>query len=334
MITIKDVAKRAGVSISTVSRVINHIPTVTAESVAAVNCAIAELGYHPNVIARSLQSGRSQLFGIIVPQLDHPFYRRLLQAAEQRCTEFDYRLILCISDGSSLKEREFLHILKQNRVDGIIIDTHTYDISHLSSLNIPVVSVERQMAPDIPCVSSDSRMGGTIAAQMLMSCGVKHPCVIYSHTMDDSHTVYLPSDLRAISFIEEYERYGIHPKQVFPDSEKGKESNIDISFFTNLFKLNPEIDGVFANSDISAAWAQLACSQLNLQVPVDMKIVGFDGTDAAEYLNISTISQPAYEMGLTAVDTLISLISNKPFQLQTTLPVHALYRRSTEVKGD
>ena len=178
MITIKDVAKRAGVSIATVSRVINQSPSVTEQSIQRVQQAIDELGYQPNSIARSLQLGHSGLIGMIVPQLDHPFFSRLVEAAEQRCVEHGCRLVLCCSNSEDTREKEFVQMLRRNRVDGMLIATRTPNLGYLDGYDIPVVGVERSIASNVPFVACDNYTGGVLAAQALLSRGSKHPAVI------------------------------------------------------------------------------------------------------------------------------------------------------------
>ncbi len=329
MITIKDVAKRAGVSIATVSRVINQSPSVTEQSIQRVQQAIDELGYQPNSIARSLQLGHSGLIGMIVPQLDHPFFSRLVEAAEQRCVEHGCRLVLCCSNSEETREKEFVQMLRRNRVDGMLIATRTPNLGYLDGYDIPVVGVERSIASNVPFVACDNYTGGVLAAQALLSRGSKHPAVLCRPSFRPVRSSFMPGDLREKGFIDTCTAQNVACISATPDSSFNDQKAVCIAFLQDFFRAHPEADSLFTTSDVTAAWAYAFFAEKGISIPDQMQIIGFDGIDAARYLGITTVAQPIVEMGRTAVELLLSLSTGQSAPMKTVLPVQLISRRST-----
>ena len=329
MVTIKDVARHAGVSIATVSRVINRSPTVTEQSVQQVQRAIEELGYQPSSIARSLQLGRSGLLGMIVPQLDHPFFSRLVQAVERQCEAEGCHLMLCCSDSSEAKERDFVQALRRSRVDGILMASRTPNLSYRRDCDIPVVGVERSVSEHTPFVACDNYQGGVLAAQALLACGAQHPAVLQRPSFQPQGASFMPGDLRARGFLDECARAGVPCTAAQPDNSFGDQKAACVTFLHDLLTAHPETDALFTTSDVTAAWACAAFAERGIRVPEQMQVIGFDGIDAAAYLQISTIAQPIIQMGQEAVRLLLRLIAQQDIPQQTVLPVQLILRRST-----
>ena len=160
-----DVAKLAGVSPTTVSRVINKKGYLSEKTIQKVNEAMRELGYKPNNLARSLQGKSAKLIGLIFPNISNVFYAELIDKLEHQLFKNGYKTIICNSEHDSEKEREYIEMLEANQVDGIISGSHNLGIEDYNRVTAPIISFDRNLSPDIPVVSSDNYAGGVLAAQ-------------------------------------------------------------------------------------------------------------------------------------------------------------------------
>ena len=176
MATIHDVAKKANVSVTTVSRVLNNRGYISEATKAKVFKTMSELNYQPNEIARSLLRKQSNVIGLIIPNVSHPFFSELTNHVENYAYENGYKLLLCNSQLDPIKEKDYIEMLKRNRVDGIIMGSHTLQVEEYMNLNSPIVTIDRQISPDIPYISSDNYSGGRIAAQLLVDKGCSPNC--------------------------------------------------------------------------------------------------------------------------------------------------------------
>ena len=172
-ITIRDVAKKANVSVATVSRVINNKGYVFEETRNTVMQVIDELGFEPNQLARSLTNHRSKMIGVIVPHVGTTFYGQLIEGIEQAALSYGYKTMLCNTQDSSERELDYLKIFEQYNVEGVIIASNFINKNKLTSLNIPVISVDHLINNDIPSVSSNNENGGVLAAKTLINGGAK-----------------------------------------------------------------------------------------------------------------------------------------------------------------
>ena len=159
MIKLTDVAKKAGVSPTTVSRVLNNRGYISNATKIKVNNASKELNYQPNNIARSLGGKATHIIGLIFYDTSHPFFGELISKLESKLFEKGYRVFLCNSANSPDKEKRYLDMLAANKVDGIISGTHNLDILEYKNIQAPIVSFDRNLAPYIPVVSSDNFKG-------------------------------------------------------------------------------------------------------------------------------------------------------------------------------
>jgi len=321
--TIKDVAKLAGVSVTTVSRILNNRGAISEKTRRKVHKAMEELDYMPNEVARSLLKKRSNLIGVIVPYLDHPFFSRLTEAIENACYCNGYKMLLCTSGNNHDKEREMVSMLRANKVDGILLCSRIEDASIYAEYELPMISIERTVE-NIPSVCCDNYMGGVLAAQTLIKGGCKHP-LLFGNTVVE----YMPAKLRHLGFHDECKRQGVESYEFLLDREDLFAEN----FHRNLDKLIrkfPDVDGIFATSDVLAVRALKSLQDRGRSAPDDFQIVGFDGIDTSDYFNITTIAQPIKQMGEFSVEMLIKRINGKMIPNQSILPVTLLSRRTTK----
>jgi transcriptional regulator with XRE-family HTH domain len=153
-VKLKDIAKMVGVNVSTVSRVLNNRGYISQELRGKVFSAMEQLNYHPNEVARSLLRKRSNVIGLVVPAVAHPFFGELCQCIENYAYTQKYRVMLCNSQHDKEKELSYLTLLKANQVDGIIMASQTIDVEEFTKIKLPVVTIEREI-DHIPYISSD-----------------------------------------------------------------------------------------------------------------------------------------------------------------------------------
>ena len=166
-----DVAKKAGVSVTTVSRVINDYGYISQKTRDKVFAAMEELNYQPNSLARSLHGKSTNLVGLIFPAITNPFFAELVEKIEQKLFSEGYKVILCNAGSDKEKEREYLKMLLANQVDGIIAGAHNLGIDEYNRVGLPIVSFDRKLSEQIPIVSCDNYAGGKLAVQELYNAG-------------------------------------------------------------------------------------------------------------------------------------------------------------------
>lgn len=325
MSTIKDVAQKAGVTVTTVSRILNNRGYIGEETRRKVQKVMEELDYHPNEIARSLFRKKSNMIGIIIPTVSHPFFSELSNYIEYYAYNSGYKILLCNSQLDRTKEKEYVDMLKRHKVDGIIMGSHTLEVDEYVNLNLPVVSLERCIAEDIPYVSADNYEGGRLATNLLIEKGCKkiaHIC--------GSLRLNLLANKRSEAFIDIVRKKDI--EHVVVQTELNSfDLNQDEILIHSLLMDYPDIDGLFASSDIKAAYAIKACYQLKKKVPESIKIVGFDDVKIASIIvpQISTIKQPIEEMSRLVIELLIKQINGEAVPVKNILPVSLIERQTT-----
>jgi LacI family sucrose operon transcriptional repressor len=325
--TLKDVAKLAGVSTSTVSRIINQKVNFSAEIKGKVACAIEQLDYHPNEIARSLQKQHSCLIGLIVPSTGNPFFGEITRHIERRSYESGYKILICNSLHEKEKEKEYINMLKRNQVDGIIMASHIVNINNYLKLNLPLVSLDRELGSRVPYICSDNQEGGVLAAEHLISRGCRQIICIGG----DMRIPKL-SNKRMYTFMETCAVRKI-PCRLFELPDK---FTIDLNGeapIQEILRKNPGCDGIFAGNDLIAMAVMSVTERLGRKIPGDIKLIGFDDEYFSFMLNppLTTIQQPIEHIGIYAVEYLIKMIEGKVVPRQTILPVKLIERKSTEL---
>ncbi|MET3557399.1 LacI family sucrose operon transcriptional repressor [Streptococcus rupicaprae] len=307
-----DVARLAGVSPTTVSRVINKKGYLSEQTIRKVEEAMRELSYKPNNLARSLQGKSAKLVGLIFPKLSNVFYAELIEHLELELFERGYKTIICNSQNEPEKEKEYLEMLEANQVDGIISSSHNLGISDYERVSAPIISFDRNLSPSIPVVSSDNFKGGQLAAQSLKRSGCLNPLMITGN--DDSNS---PTGLRQAGF-----------STIFPDapiinvSSDFSPVRKEMEIQTILRKHQP--DGVFTSDDLTAILVKKIARELELQIPDQLKLIGYDGSYFVEtyYPQLTTIKQPIVEMAKLMVELLIQRIEGQELrEMNYVLPI-------------
>lgn len=324
MATIHDVAKKAGVSATTVSRILNNRGYISEKTRQLVFRTMEELNYQPNEIARSLLRKQSNFIGLIIPSVAHPFFAEIANYVEYYAYKSGCKLLLCNSQLDPAKEREYIEMMKRHRVDGIIMGSHTLEVEEYRNLNSPVVTLDRQIA-DLPFVASDNESGGELAARHL----VKKGCRKIAHFCGNL-SLDLLANQRTTAFERVVRENGIQcltyqtNMNVFDQTEYER-------MMESLFTQHPDIDGVFATSDIIAAFVVKWCRKLGKTIPDEVRIVGYDDVNAASWISpsLTTVQQPIEEMSRLAVELIRRQLEGETIEKQNILPVKLIERETT-----
>ncbi len=319
---IKDVAKRANVSVATVSRVINSKGYVNEHTKQLVLQAIEELNYVPNEIARSLYRKSSKIIGVIIPDLSNEFFNHMMAGLEEVILQHGYKTMLCTSREDIEREKEYLQMFSTNKVDGLVLCSNSPDITSFINLDIPIVALDRIITKDIPSVSADNYMGGILAAKRLIRSQCKNIVQFRGPA------TLAPTNERCNGFLE-----------VLNKEQTVRVHTIELNFNETdemeIYKFlitHPQIDGIFAGSDVIAAQCMRCLKKLGRVVPDDVQIIGYDNISLCEFTDptITTIAQPILSMGQIAAETLFKLINEEEIsQRHIILPVELIEREST-----
>jgi len=322
MVKLEDVAKAAGVSPTTVSRVLNNRGYISDNTREKVENAIKELNYYPNDVARSLFKKRTNFVGLILPNVSNPFFGELALYIENICFSLGYKIILCNSNDQIEKEKAYSAMLIRHQVDGMIVCSYNRGIDTYNYPKLPIVAIDHYLAPTIPVVGSDNYAGGKLAVQHLIDQGCKS--IIHINGPLELET---PAQFRRKAYedlVEEPITYEI---------TKALDDEDSIAIVKSIFEEHPETDGIFASDDMIAASCLRIAKELGLHVPDQLKVVGYDGTKTIMHLmpHLTTIQQPIEDIARTSVTKLMDMIDNPEFSghYETTLPVKLLINETT-----
>ncbi|WP_434564375.1 LacI family DNA-binding transcriptional regulator [Thermoanaerobacterium thermosaccharolyticum] len=324
MATIRDVAEKAGVTVTTVSRVLNNRGYISEKTRKKVYEAMKELNYQPNELARSLYRRKSYLIGLLIPSVAHPFFAELTNYIEYNAYQNDYKILLCNSLQDVEKEKDYINMLKRHQVDGIIIGSHTLKTEQYLNVNLPIVAIDRYFSEKIPYVASDNYNGGILATKLLVQKG----CRKIAH-ISGPLILNTPANNRYKAFMDvvkenNIENVVVETKLNVFDTDEYKKLII------KLFTDHPDIDGVFASSDLIAATIINAAREIGKEVPKDLKIVGYDDISIAKTIvpPLTTIRQPIEEMAKKTIEIILDQIDGKEVSIENVLPITLVERES------
>ena len=306
-VTIEMVAREAGVSPSTISRILNGTAVVSDVKKQAVEAAIAKLEFVPNPIARGLAGGRTMSIGVITQAIDSPFYGVALRGVEDALDPLGYSPLFVSGHWNAFAESRCIDILLSRRVDGIIVLTGRLSDAALRSCakRVPVVVTGRILkAPNLYSLNFDNHAGANLATQHLLSLGHKriafiagdadHPDAIqrlrgYQSALESAKVVYRPE-------LVVTGRY---------DEASGLEA------VTTLSAAGQKFSAIFAANDQMAIGAAHGLQMRSLRVPQDVSLVGFDDLPTSNFAlpPLTTVRQPAYEMGASAARSILDLLA-------------------------
>lgn len=296
--TMKDVAREAGVSLGTVSKVVNGIPVGEGYRL-RVEAATKRLGYQVNSYARGLKMNRTNCIGIIMPSLRHPFFAALTDELAASLTRRGCRSMLMITNYDPEAERKCFVLMRQNKLDGAIALTYSPDLEPDETL--PIVTIDRHFSEQIPCVSSDNLRGGEMAAEKLIELGCGR--LLF---MRIGPAILGEADKRGAGFENACRLRNAAHEAIYLDDSDGVEP-----FFRflqgHIHGGRLDFDGIFCHTDWLAVLVHDYLTRQGIKVPEDVQLIGYDGlTDyATGRLLCSSIIQPLPQMAETAVRILL-----------------------------
>lgn len=323
---ISDVAEKAGVSKTTVSRVLNNRGYISQETKDAVYGAMKELNYVPNDVARSLFNKKTNLIGLILPTVNNPFFSELAFYIESICAEKGYKVLLCNSSHSRENEERYLDMLLRNQVDGIIVCSYNRGFHHYNHGKMAVVAIDHYLAPSIPVVGSDNYNGGKLATELLLAKGCQH--IVHINGPSELAT---PANLRRKAYEDVIRENGREP--IVYENRQSFDQNGYSNLFDRIFAEHPEVDGVFASDDLIASTFIQYVKKKGLRIPEDVRVVGYDGSETVQAFlpELTTIQQPIKEIAHECVRILSEQIDGEADHEaeEVYLPVRLLERETT-----
>lgn len=327
MATLKDVARETGLTVSTVSRVLNNRGYISQEARDKVSEAMKKLNYQPNEVARSLSRQTTNTVGVILPHIDHPYFSKLLSNLETAAYRKDYRLLVFNSKDKQEKEEEYLDLCRGVRVAGVILCSGSVAVEKFADLGVPLITIERFLESGTAAIECDNRQGGRLAARQLLDKGCRK--VVY---LSGENDVCMPADDRALGFLEVCRESGMEYLDPGDEKDSALYASLDYhDYIDRILTLHPDVDGIFASSDVIAAQVIQVCGRKKIRIPDQIRLVGFDDSMIASITSpsITTIRQPVREMANMAVDMISRIRSGEVVPRRTILPVTLIQRETT-----
>ncbi|WP_455537869.1 LacI family DNA-binding transcriptional regulator [Terrisporobacter sp.] len=329
-ISIKEIAKLSGVSVATVSRVINNNGRFSEETRQKVLDIIKKYDYTTNMAAKSLRVSKSKTIGVIVPDINNLFFAELVLEIENFFFEYGYSVFICNTAQNEVKEKEYFRSLDSKLVDGIIcISSNLINPANFIKRNIPIVYLNNTDMKDYYCVESNHYEGGFLATEELIKNGCKR-IVLLTNNKNASSV-----NNKIQGFKDALKKYNIpcyNDLILRLDLKEGVfEDSLDAINY--LIDKNINFDGVFATNDLRAHSALVALQQHDIPVPNNVKIIGYDGTSISQYANppISTIYQDKKTLATETSTLLLKLINeeSKNLNKHLVIPIKLIKRKTT-----
>lgn len=327
-VTIYDVAEKAGVSIATVSKVINNTGNMRETTRKNIKKVMAELNYQPNIMASALMGKGTKTIGLLVPDISNPLFSELAKIIEDRAHESDYSVIICSTDDNKEKELKYLEVLRKKQVDGFIVGSSFKDKSKLNDLvdeSIPLVMLT-QDDDEIKGskVAIDDYRGGYIATEHLLKLGHERIFIIAEKAYSSS--------MRIEGYKGALKDWGVEvDENIIARISASIEGGTDT--FLNLYKENKDNNptAIFTSNDQIATGVLIAAQQLSIAVPEDLSIIGFDDTILGKTAHppLSTVAQPINDIGKEVVDILIEEIETEKKSIKRIIHEPTLIIRDT-----
>lgn len=328
--TIKEVASRAGVALSSVSRVLNEHPDVSATMRKRVLEAVGELGYEPDLLASGLRRGATRTVGFVVPDIVNPLFADILKGAERRLRRSGYSVLLAHSEGDERRDVESARLFRRRRVDGLILsltdETRPETLAELCGLDVPVVLLDREVDADLgfAAVLSDHRTGIRLATEHLLDLGHR------DITLVTGNELTRPSRERAAGFAEGFMQRGLTPglrsvRYGSFSSEFGSQAVDD------LLRDGRMPTAIIAGGNLIFVGIVRALRRHGVRVGRDVALISCDDTALAELHEppVTVVFRDTHAMGSIAADLLLGLMDENGQPLTRTAPTELLVRGST-----
>ncbi len=330
-VTLQQIAEHSGVSLATVSRVINHTGNVSTVTAAKVKKAADELGYYNRILSEDGKSSSDcRMIALIVPQLSNPFYSDIIDGVQDTAYRNGYHLIVAQSRSGSSFDIDSNHFLRQNIIKGMITLDHSGHLRKLLkniSPDLPVVQCcEYDDRLPYPSVAIDDYSAAMNAVNYLASTG-HQKIALFNSTCNS-----LYGSKRESGYRDALKRCGLLPEEKWIYHLEVIDFNIAYAAALKMFEEKDRPDAVFTVSDVYAAAVIRAAKKAGLAVPKDIAVIGFDNTEISLMIDppLTTVSQPRYDIGSTACRILLNLIQGKtPASQKLLIETDLIIRSST-----
>jgi LacI family transcriptional regulator len=333
-VTIYDIAKEAGVSATTVSKVINNKGRISEKTRKRIMAIIEELHYQPNVLASAMKGKSTYTIALLIPDAANPIYAQYLKHIEEYGQELGFSVVMCSTGSDPEKEAKHITLLNQKRVDGFIIASVFKNEPALKQLieeEIPIVLISLQR-PELPVgsVAGDDYLGGYIATEHLLSLGHRRIGII-------AENATISGMERIKGYQKALENAGIEVDESLIIGIN--EPTIDCAeiFAKELLSSGQRPTAIFGCNDMLAIGAMLAAKGLGMVIPDEISIIGFDNTVMCKIVEppLSSVAIPVHEMGRQAMELLIQQIEKKDNMKQriTLLPELVIRQSTADFKG-
>jgi len=328
--TIYDVAEKAGVSIATVSKVINNRGKISEKTKKKVFEVMKQLDYQPSVVASALTGKRTQTIGLLIPDIANPYFAEVAKSLEKSAQKYGLGIVMCSTDSDSQKEADYISLLLRKQVDGLIIASDIQNMNLIEAVikkGIPIVlfSVDNPSLY-VNVVTVDDYKGGYQATEHLIQKEHKDIAIIVEKNKDSSK-------YRFQGYMDALKHHHLEIKQDFI-----KYAHSDISesrkVVDELLSMKNKPTAIFACNDLLATGVIQEARKHNLHIPIELSVVGFDNTILAEISDpgLTTVAQPIEEMAKYSIDLLVDEIEQKSTKRQRIMLLPELIiRESTTV---
>lgn len=328
-VTIRDVARKAGVGVGTVSRVLNNNPSVSQATREKVLVVIEAMHYRPSPIARQLSTGAKSLaIGIIVPFFTRPAFVGRLEGIEATLAQSRYDLVLYNVETPEQRAKLLRRVPEEHLVDGLIIVSlypTEKEVRHFERSSMPVVLADAEHSR-LPHISIDDFDGGKQATQHLIDLG--HRRIGFVSDQIDSPFGFNASRKRLEGYQAVLEQHGIPFEPMYHKAgELSRHSAYQLTRELLAEKDHPT--AIFASSDTQAIGVLEAIQEEGLRIPEDISVIGYDDIEVASYISLTTIHQPMYQSGVESVNLLFQLLGGDSNLKSLTLPVDLVVRETT-----
>ncbi|CAH0538954.1 substrate-binding domain-containing protein [Vibrio marisflavi] len=318
MATIKDVAREAGVSVATTSRVINKTSYASEAATQAVEKAMKKLGYRPNANARALVSKSSNAIGVLVGDVSAPFFGSMVKAIDSIASQKEQQLLIGSGYHDPIKERNAINLLINSRCESLVVHSKGLSDSELTALaeEVPGMVIINRVVPQIAnrCIALDNYKGSFIATEHLIQNGHQHiGYICSSHGIEDA-------DDRKQGYLDALKHYGITPQEEYIEYGEPDESGGELST-VNLLAKNIPITAIATYNDDMAAGCLALLQENGIKIPQDMSVIGYDDGHIARFIypRLTTIRYPIQVMANAAVKLSLELAKSpqvKPIEAQ------------------
>jgi DNA-binding LacI/PurR family transcriptional regulator len=326
-VTMRDVAQRAGVSIKTVSRVVNNQGEISEATRCRVQSVIEELGYRPNVLARGLVSGQTLSIGMVIPRITDPFFPEVVLGVENVAREHDYSVILCNANGDPLQELEYAEVLDGKQVDGIILCGSVLVERQLEEVATrqytSVLTSRRPRHAAVISVGEEAAFEAVTAHLIgLGHCAIGHICV----------SPKLNTTWRLNGYRRALAQQNILPPDRWMVTAEGITVEAGYQAAKRLLEQAPEVTAISCFNDLIAVGALRACEALGRRVPDDVAVTGFDDIELASLVvpALTTVSVPRQQVGEALMEALLQVIKTKGrYDARTQIDLDLVVRASS-----